>query len=55
MKPKLVRQATFTDDGRITSVPGRLTERAEFEEQADLWTWQKTEDDEKKWKGAARE
>ena len=55
MKPKLVRQAAFTDDGRITSVPRQATERPEFEEQADLFTWQKTEEDAKKWKGGATE
>lgn len=38
-KPKLVRQAKFRDDGTLTDVPARDSERPQLEEQETLIQW----------------
>lgn len=53
MEAPLIRQSTFTPDGRITTVSA-ATENPELEEQGDLWTWQETEAKAKAWKEGAR-
>lgn len=50
-KPEPVRQAVFTETGKVTSIPGEDLERPQLEEQGDLFTWQETEEAAKRWKG----
>jgi len=41
-RPHLNRQAVFTVDGRITSVPTRLTEKPNLEKQGELAAYWET-------------
>ena len=41
MRKKLVRQAKFREDGTVTDVPARDSEKPQLEKQADLFQFQK--------------